>query len=64
MKLAPGIPIKDPKQYKIVGTSAPRIDLPPQGDSNIHLHAGCPNSRHAPRPGRASTRRDREADKR
>ena len=28
MKLAPGIPAKDPREYKIVGTSVPRIDLP------------------------------------
>ncbi len=28
MKVAPGIPAKNPKEYKIVGTSVPRIDLP------------------------------------
>src|ERR1700730_514023 len=30
MKVAPGVRAKDPKNYKIVGTSVPRIDLPPK----------------------------------
>lgn len=30
MKVAPEVPTKDPKQYKIVGTSVPRVDLPPK----------------------------------
>jgi CO/xanthine dehydrogenase Mo-binding subunit len=30
MDLALGVQGKDPKQYKLVGTSAPRIDLPPK----------------------------------
>jgi nicotinate dehydrogenase subunit B len=30
MKLAPEVPAKDPKNYKIVGTSVPRVDLPPK----------------------------------
>ena len=30
MKVAPEVPAKDPKSYKIVGTSAPRVDLPPK----------------------------------
>ena len=30
MKVAPEARAKDPKDYKIVGTSAPRIDLPPK----------------------------------
>ncbi|MBZ5663229.1 MAG: molybdopterin-dependent oxidoreductase [Acidobacteriia bacterium] len=28
MKVAPEVPAKDPKKYKIVGTSVPRVDLP------------------------------------
>jgi nicotinate dehydrogenase subunit B len=28
--VAPEVPVKDPKTYKIVGTSAPRVDLPPK----------------------------------
>jgi nicotinate dehydrogenase subunit B len=28
MKVAPDVPAKDPKKYKIVGTSVPRVDLP------------------------------------
>ena len=30
MDLALGVQAKDPKQYKLVGTSAPRMDLPPK----------------------------------
>jgi nicotinate dehydrogenase subunit B len=30
MKVAPEVIAKDPKNYKIVGTSAPRVDLPPK----------------------------------
>jgi nicotinate dehydrogenase subunit B len=30
LKLAPEVKPKDPKQYKIVGTSVPRFDLPPK----------------------------------
>jgi nicotinate dehydrogenase subunit B len=30
MKVAPGVRPKDPKNYKIVGTSVPRVDLPPK----------------------------------
>ena len=30
MKVAPEVPAKDPKNYKIVGTSAQRVDLPPK----------------------------------
>ncbi len=30
MKVAPEVTPKDPKTYKIVGTSAPRVDLPPK----------------------------------
>jgi len=30
MKVAPEVTAKDPKSYKIVGTSAPRVDLPPK----------------------------------
>src|SRR5438034_10177057 len=30
MKVAPEARGKDPKEYKIVGTSVPRIDLPPK----------------------------------
>lgn len=30
MKVAPEVPSKDPKNYKIVGTSVPRVDLPPK----------------------------------
>lgn len=30
MKIAPDVRAKDPKNYKIVGTSEPRVDLPPK----------------------------------
>jgi nicotinate dehydrogenase subunit B len=30
MKVAPEVPAKDPKTYKIVGTSVPRVDIPPK----------------------------------
>jgi CO/xanthine dehydrogenase Mo-binding subunit len=30
MKVAPEVAAKDPKTYKVVGTSAPRVDLPPK----------------------------------
>jgi len=30
LKVAPEVPAKDPKSYKIVGTSVPRMDLPPK----------------------------------
>ena len=30
LKVAPDVPAKNPKDYKIVGTSVPRVDLPPK----------------------------------
>ena len=30
LKVAPEVTAKDPKDYKIVGTSVPRMDLPPK----------------------------------
>jgi nicotinate dehydrogenase subunit B len=30
LQVAPEVPAKDPKTYKIVGTSVPRVDLPPK----------------------------------
>ena len=48
MIVAPEVQPKDHKDYKIVGTSVPRVDLPPKFTGEFVVHAGRPRSGHAP----------------
>ena len=50
LKVAPDVHAKNPNDYKIVGTSVPRVDLPTEVHSAFHLHAGRARARDAARP--------------
>ena len=60
MKVAPEVTPKDPKTYKIVGTSAPRVDLPPKftGEFTYTADVRVPGMLHGRvvRPPTASTK--------
>ena len=60
MKVAPEVTPKDPKTYKIVGTSAPRVDLPPKltGQFTYTADVRVPGMLHGRvvRPPRANTK--------
>ncbi len=60
MKVAPEVKPKDPKSYKVVGTSAPRVDLPPKltGEFIYTADVRVPGMLHGRvvRPPRANTR--------
>jgi len=48
MKVAPEVPAKNPKDYKIVGKSIPRVDLPEKftGEFVYSQDAGVPGMLH------------------
>ncbi len=58
--LDPKQPVKEkaPKDYKIVGKSQPRVDIPAKITGPLHLHAGLQGARHVAWP-RGAARRDR-----
>jgi nicotinate dehydrogenase subunit B len=60
MKVAPEVTAKDPKTYKVVGTSAPRVDLPPKftGEFTYTADVRVPGMLHGRvvRPPTASTK--------
>jgi nicotinate dehydrogenase subunit B len=60
MKVAPEVKPKDPKTYKVVGTSAPRVDLPPKltGQFTYTADVRVPGMLHGRvvRPARANTK--------
>jgi nicotinate dehydrogenase subunit B len=60
MKVAPEVKPKDPKTYKVVGTSAPRVDLPPKltGEFTYTADVRVPGMLHGRvvRPPRANTK--------
>ena len=41
MKVAPDAPAKNPKDYKIVGKSIPRVDLPGKFTGEFEYSLGC-----------------------
>ena len=55
---------KAPKDYKIVGKSQPRVDIPAQDHRPLHLHAGLQGARHVARPRGAAAGDRRQARKR